>query len=129
MGLRAILRCSTGSSRICNFLWNLFMYIRILWHNTQYNQTELIVVSLHYRSGRVSIFGWTTMYEWGQLVATLPSDGGNCTSLSLNDVSNSSANHHSFPGYEPTIPGFNSNHLAHQKPLVVKELPGFDPNH
>eukprot|EP00965_Chrysotila_dentata_P238765 6202706-Pleurochrysis_carterae.AAC.2 len=30
MVLRAILRCSTGSSRLCNSGWNLFMYSGIL---------------------------------------------------------------------------------------------------
>eukprot|EP00965_Chrysotila_dentata_P258658 6213303-Pleurochrysis_carterae.AAC.1 len=45
-----------------------------------------IVASLHYCSARVSIFGWTMMYEWGHPVATLPSDGGDYTLLSLNDV-------------------------------------------
>eukprot|EP00965_Chrysotila_dentata_P043384 1442554-Pleurochrysis_carterae.AAC.2 len=49
------------------------------------------------------------------------------TSLSLNDVN--SANHHPFPGHEPTMPGFESNNLAHRQPLAVKELPGFDSNH
>eukprot|EP00965_Chrysotila_dentata_P051421 1705264-Pleurochrysis_carterae.AAC.1 len=68
------------------------------------------------------------MYKWGYSVATLPSDRGDYTSLSLNDVN--PANHHPFPGYKPTTPGFDPNqHLAHQQPLVVKELPGFDPNH
>eukprot|EP00965_Chrysotila_dentata_P095618 3160736-Pleurochrysis_carterae.AAC.1 len=49
------------------------------------------------------------------------------TSLSLNDVN--SANHHPFPGQEPTMPGFDPNHIAHQQPHVVKQLQGFDPNH
>eukprot|EP00965_Chrysotila_dentata_P090567 2988991-Pleurochrysis_carterae.AAC.1 len=65
------------------------------------------------------------MYKWGQPVATLPSDGGDYTSLSLNDVY--SAKHHPFPGHEPTMmPGFDPNHLAHQQPHIVEELPGFD---
>eukprot|EP00965_Chrysotila_dentata_P073903 2440994-Pleurochrysis_carterae.AAC.1 len=66
------------------------------------------------------------MYKWGHPVATLPSDGGDYTS-SLNDVN--SANHHPFAGHEPTMPGFDPTHLAHQQPHVIKELPGFDPNH
>eukprot|EP00965_Chrysotila_dentata_P211376 6186432-Pleurochrysis_carterae.AAC.1 len=45
-----------------------------------------IVASLHYRSARVSIFGWTMKYKWGKPVATLASDGGDYASLSLNDV-------------------------------------------
>eukprot|EP00965_Chrysotila_dentata_P153205 5063273-Pleurochrysis_carterae.AAC.1 len=41
------------------------------------------------------------MYKWGHpvaYVAILPSDGGDYTWLSLNDVN--SANHHPFPGYD-----------------------------
>eukprot|EP00965_Chrysotila_dentata_P228679 6196744-Pleurochrysis_carterae.AAC.1 len=49
------------------------------------------MASLHYRSGRVLTFGWTMMYKWGHPVSTLPSVGGDYTSLSLNDVN--SANH------------------------------------
>eukprot|EP00965_Chrysotila_dentata_P225615 6194876-Pleurochrysis_carterae.AAC.1 len=86
MGLRAILGCSTGSSRLCNSKWNLFMYIDILWHTTQYIQTMFIVASLHYRSGSILAFGWAIMYEWCRSVATLRNDGGNYTSLSLNDI-------------------------------------------
>eukprot|EP00965_Chrysotila_dentata_P117821 3893548-Pleurochrysis_carterae.AAC.1 len=103
VGLRSILGCSTGSSRLCN------------------------LASLHYRSGEVSKFGWTMKYKWGHPVATFPSDGGDYTSLSLNDVN--SANHHPFPGHEPTMPAFDFNHLAHKQPRVVKELPGFNPNY
>eukprot|EP00965_Chrysotila_dentata_P049357 1635657-Pleurochrysis_carterae.AAC.1 len=46
------------------------------------------VSSLHYRSGRIVVFGWTMMYKRGHPVATLPSDGGDYkkTSLSRNDV-------------------------------------------
>eukprot|EP00965_Chrysotila_dentata_P057886 1919001-Pleurochrysis_carterae.AAC.1 len=73
------------------------------------------------------MYGWTMSYKWGHPVATLPSDGGDCTSLSLNNVN--SANHHPFPGHEPTMPCFDPNHLAHQQPHVAKELPGSDPNH
>eukprot|EP00965_Chrysotila_dentata_P152575 5042141-Pleurochrysis_carterae.AAC.1 len=62
MELRAILGCSTGSSYLCNSLWNLFMYIGISSHKTQYIQTMLIVASLHYRSGSISVCGWTMMY-------------------------------------------------------------------
>eukprot|EP00965_Chrysotila_dentata_P255879 6212366-Pleurochrysis_carterae.AAC.1 len=51
MGLRAILRCSTA------------------------------MASLHYRSGRVLIFGWTMMCKWDHPVATLSSDEGDYTSL------------------------------------------------
>eukprot|EP00965_Chrysotila_dentata_P183820 6069698-Pleurochrysis_carterae.AAC.1 len=61
------------------------------------------------------------MYKWGHPVATLPSDGGDYTSLSRNNLN--SANHHPFQGYEPSMPGFVPNHLAHQQPHVVKELP------
>eukprot|EP00965_Chrysotila_dentata_P011808 387442-Pleurochrysis_carterae.AAC.1 len=87
MGLLAILGCNTGSSRLCN----LFMYIGILCHNPQHIQTMFIVASLHYRSGSILVRGWTMMYKWGHPVATLPSDGGNYTSLSQNDAN--SANH------------------------------------
>eukprot|EP00965_Chrysotila_dentata_P204407 6182318-Pleurochrysis_carterae.AAC.4 len=59
MELRAILGCSTGSSPLCNSVWNLFMLFLV--------------------------FGWTIMYEWGHPVAFLPSDGGDYTSLSQND--------------------------------------------
>eukprot|EP00965_Chrysotila_dentata_P022445 743168-Pleurochrysis_carterae.AAC.1 len=52
--------------------------------------------------------------KWGHPVATLPSDGWDSTSLSLNYVN--PANHHPFPGYEPTIPGFDLNHLAPTAP-------------
>eukprot|EP00965_Chrysotila_dentata_P111132 3672899-Pleurochrysis_carterae.AAC.1 len=68
------------------------------------------------------------MHKWGDPVATLPSGGGDYTSLSLNDVK--SANHHPFPGHEPTMPGFDLNTSRINSPShVVKELPGFDPNH
>eukprot|EP00965_Chrysotila_dentata_P162114 5353503-Pleurochrysis_carterae.AAC.2 len=67
------------------------------------------------------------MYKWGHPVTTLPSDGGDYASLSQNDVN--FANHHPFTGHEPTMPGFDPNHLAHQQPHVVKQLPGFEPNH
>eukprot|EP00965_Chrysotila_dentata_P011749 385443-Pleurochrysis_carterae.AAC.2 len=74
-----------------------------------------IVASLHYRAGSRSVFGWTMMMcEWDHPVATLPSDEGDYTSLSLNDVN--SANHR--PGHEPTMPCFVSNHLAHQQALA-----------
>eukprot|EP00965_Chrysotila_dentata_P000446 15100-Pleurochrysis_carterae.AAC.1 len=62
-------------------------------------------------------------YKWGYPVATLHN-----TSLSHIDVH--SANHHPFPGHEPsTMPGFDPNHLAHQQSHVVKELLGFSLNH
>eukprot|EP00965_Chrysotila_dentata_P137037 4533017-Pleurochrysis_carterae.AAC.1 len=63
------------------------------------------------------------MYKWGHSIATFPSDEGDYTSLSQNDVN--SANHHPLPGHGPTMPGFDPNHLAHQQPHVVKELPAF----
>eukprot|EP00965_Chrysotila_dentata_P245835 6206802-Pleurochrysis_carterae.AAC.1 len=65
--------------------------------------------------------------NWGHPVASLPSAGGDYTSLSQNDVN--AANHHPFPGHEQTVPGVDPNHLARQQSHVVKELPGFDPNH
>eukprot|EP00965_Chrysotila_dentata_P026679 884492-Pleurochrysis_carterae.AAC.1 len=63
----------------------------------------------------------------GHPVATLSNDGGYYMSLSEKDIN--SANHHSFPGNELTLPGFDLNRLAHQQPYVVKEVPGFDPNY
>eukprot|EP00965_Chrysotila_dentata_P201894 6180812-Pleurochrysis_carterae.AAC.1 len=55
------------------------------------------------------------MYKWNYPVANLSSDGEDYTSKdSQNDVS--FANHHPFPGHEPTLPGFDINHLAHQQP-------------
>eukprot|EP00965_Chrysotila_dentata_P056628 1878639-Pleurochrysis_carterae.AAC.2 len=67
------------------------------------------------------------MYKWGHRLATLPSNGGDYTSLSRKDVN--SANHHPFVWHEPTMPGFDPNQLAHQQPHIVKGLPGFDPIH
>eukprot|EP00965_Chrysotila_dentata_P147260 4862016-Pleurochrysis_carterae.AAC.1 len=32
------------------------------------------------------MYGWTMSYKWGHPVASLPSDGGDYTSFSLNDV-------------------------------------------
>eukprot|EP00965_Chrysotila_dentata_P048366 1604432-Pleurochrysis_carterae.AAC.1 len=61
-----------------------------------------IVASLHHSSSRILVFGWTMMYMWGHPVATLPSDEGDFTSLSQNDVK--FANHHPFPGDDPTMP-------------------------
>eukprot|EP00965_Chrysotila_dentata_P183424 6057109-Pleurochrysis_carterae.AAC.1 len=54
-------------------------------------------------SCRILVFGWTIMYMWGHPVATLASDEGDYTSLSQNDVN--FANHHPFPGDDPTMPG------------------------
>eukprot|EP00965_Chrysotila_dentata_P112559 3720454-Pleurochrysis_carterae.AAC.1 len=76
------------------------------------------MASLHYRLGRISILGWTMMYKWSHPVATSPSDEGDKTSLLQNNIT--SANHYPFPGHEPTMPGFDHNHLAHQQPHVVK---------
>eukprot|EP00965_Chrysotila_dentata_P086608 2859653-Pleurochrysis_carterae.AAC.1 len=73
--LRAILGRSAGSSRICNSECGMELV-----------HTMFIVASLHYRSGGILVFGWTMMYKWGNPVATLPSVGGDYTSLSLNDV-------------------------------------------
>eukprot|EP00965_Chrysotila_dentata_P130088 4300590-Pleurochrysis_carterae.AAC.1 len=57
-------------------------------------------------------------------VATLPSDGGDYTSLWLNDVNY--ANHHPFPGHESTMPGSDPHHLAHQQPhVVMRRAAGF----
>eukprot|EP00965_Chrysotila_dentata_P255810 6212347-Pleurochrysis_carterae.AAC.3 len=54
-------------------------------------QTMFIVVSLHYRPGRILTSGCAIMYMWGHPVATLPSDEGDNTSLLQNDIT--SANH------------------------------------
>eukprot|EP00965_Chrysotila_dentata_P178445 5893408-Pleurochrysis_carterae.AAC.2 len=48
-GLQTILGCRTESSRLCRAQKSLFMYIGMLWHNTQYIQTKFIVGSLHSR--------------------------------------------------------------------------------
>eukprot|EP00965_Chrysotila_dentata_P248448 6208330-Pleurochrysis_carterae.AAC.1 len=50
------------------------MYIGILWHHIQYIQS--------YGYSGVSPLS----FRWGHPVATLPSDGGDYTSLSLYDV-------------------------------------------
>eukprot|EP00965_Chrysotila_dentata_P149082 4923730-Pleurochrysis_carterae.AAC.14 len=42
-----------------------------------------IVASLHYRSDRILLIGWTMRYKWGHAVATLPSDEGDYTSLEV----------------------------------------------
>eukprot|EP00965_Chrysotila_dentata_P145560 4808382-Pleurochrysis_carterae.AAC.1 len=39
------------------------------------------LASLHYRSDRISLFGWTMTYKLCHLVGTLPSDEGDYTSL------------------------------------------------
>eukprot|EP00965_Chrysotila_dentata_P002188 72004-Pleurochrysis_carterae.AAC.1 len=70
MGLRAILGCSTGNSCLCNS------------------------VGVSPLSARWSIheeFGYTLMCKWGHPAATLPSEEGDYTSLSQNDMN--SANH------------------------------------
>eukprot|EP00965_Chrysotila_dentata_P046577 1547421-Pleurochrysis_carterae.AAC.1 len=78
MGVRAVLGCSLEAVASATS--------RELIH------TMFIVASLHYRSGRISIFGWTMTCKWGHPVANLASDGGDYTSLSQSDVS--SANHY-----------------------------------
>eukprot|EP00965_Chrysotila_dentata_P253894 6211494-Pleurochrysis_carterae.AAC.4 len=72
MGLRAMIGRSIGSSR--NYL-QLRMQLTIF-----------IVASLHHRSGSILVFGWTVTYKWGHLVAAFTSDGGDYTSLPLNDT-------------------------------------------
>eukprot|EP00965_Chrysotila_dentata_P228842 6196832-Pleurochrysis_carterae.AAC.3 len=72
------------------------------------------MASLHYRSGSIFVSGWTMMYKWGHPVATLPNEKADNTSILQNDVN--SANHYPFPGHEPTMPGFDPDHLAHQQP-------------
>eukprot|EP00965_Chrysotila_dentata_P221194 6192248-Pleurochrysis_carterae.AAC.1 len=39
-------------------------------------QSIFEVASLHYRSGRISIFGWTVMHKRDHSVATLPATNG-----------------------------------------------------
>eukprot|EP00965_Chrysotila_dentata_P189730 6173477-Pleurochrysis_carterae.AAC.2 len=88
MGLRAILGCSTGSSRLCNSSLNLFMYIRYygIVPNTLRICLYCLVAFLHSRSALICVCGWTMMYKFGHHVATLFSDGGDYTSLSRNSV-------------------------------------------
>eukprot|EP00965_Chrysotila_dentata_P263459 6214835-Pleurochrysis_carterae.AAC.2 len=38
--------------------------------------TMFIVASLHYRPGRILMYGWTMSYKWGHPVATLPVTNG-----------------------------------------------------
>eukprot|EP00965_Chrysotila_dentata_P239214 6202970-Pleurochrysis_carterae.AAC.1 len=35
-----------------------------------------LVASLHYRSGRILMYGWTMLYKWGHPVVTLPATNG-----------------------------------------------------
>eukprot|EP00965_Chrysotila_dentata_P243515 6205454-Pleurochrysis_carterae.AAC.2 len=45
-----------------------------MWGKTYHQlcQTMFIMASIHYRSGRVLICGWTMLCKWGHPVATLP---------------------------------------------------------
>eukprot|EP00965_Chrysotila_dentata_P257682 6212969-Pleurochrysis_carterae.AAC.4 len=43
---------------------------------------KIKVAAFHHRSGSILVCGWTMMNKFGHPVATLPSDGGDYTSLS-----------------------------------------------
>eukprot|EP00965_Chrysotila_dentata_P146507 4837096-Pleurochrysis_carterae.AAC.1 len=44
-----------------------------------------IVASLHYRLGRILMYGWTMPYKWGHPVATLPVTNGTIGTRSCRD--------------------------------------------
>eukprot|EP00965_Chrysotila_dentata_P084325 2784717-Pleurochrysis_carterae.AAC.1 len=79
MGLRAIFRDSTGRSRL--------------------------LASLHYRSSRILIIGWTMSYKWAHPVATLPVTNGTIRhSCRLTEICESSP----FPRARINYDGFRS---------------------